>query len=146
MATRQNRLTSTTSLEPIRLITCGSLVESRGVKDNTPQCLLSWTLTPCCYIPTYNIDTTTQSLSCSWDFCHVRIQGWDPLGGGSRDKETGEAPHGHGHWCPLGEVGQGQQHPVSHHRGLACGMECLENLEVGAEQRERQEKGEISGK
>lgn len=28
MATKQNRLTSTTSLEPMRLITCGSLVEA----------------------------------------------------------------------------------------------------------------------
>lgn len=44
-----------------------------------------------------------------------RIQGRDPLGGGSRDKEAGEAPHGHGHRCPLSEVGQRQQHPVPHH-------------------------------
>lgn len=59
----------------------------------------------------------------------VRIQSRDPLGGGGRHKETGEAPHGHGHRRPLGEVGQGQQHPVTHHGGLACGVESLEHLE-----------------
>lgn len=59
----------------------------------------------------------------------VRIQSRDPLGGGGRHKETGEAPHGHGHRRPLGEVGQGQQHPVAHHGGLACGVERLEHLQ-----------------
>lgn len=59
----------------------------------------------------------------------VRIQSGDPLGGGGRHEETGEAPHGHGHRRPLGEVGQGQQHPVAHHGGLACGVERLEHLE-----------------
>lgn len=59
---------------------------------------------------------------------HVRIQGRDPLGGGSRDKEAGQAPHGHGYWCPLSEVGQRQQHPVAYHGRLACGVERLENL------------------
>lgn len=59
---------------------------------------------------------------------HVRIQSRDPLGGGGRHEETGEAPHGHGHRCPLSEVGQGQQYPVPHHGGLACSMESLENL------------------
>lgn len=58
----------------------------------------------------------------------VRIQSRDPLGGGGRHKETGEAPHGHGHRRPLGEVGQGQQHPVAHHGGLARGVERLEHL------------------
>lgn len=58
----------------------------------------------------------------------VRIQSRDPLGGGGRHEETGEAPHGHGHRRPLGEVGQGQQHPVAHHGGLARGVERLEHL------------------
>lgn len=61
-----------------------------------------------------------------------RIQGWDPLRGGSRDEEAGQAPHGHGHRGSLSEVWQGQQDPISHHRRLTCGMECLENLEMGA--------------
>lgn len=59
---------------------------------------------------------------------HVGQKSRDPLRGGSRDKEAGETPHGHRHWRPLSEVGQRQKHPVSHHGGLPCGMQGLENL------------------
>lgn len=57
-----------------------------------------------------------------------RIHCRDPRAGGSTDKEAGEAPHGHGHWRPLCEVGQRQHDPVSDHGRLPGAVQSLENL------------------